>query len=179
MKLHIQSSQPYGFSYGNSPLNTEYGNGPYYIPSTYQPFDRSSVALCKLPSLPIRIQQQLLHNNLLGGGAGLCIGWGCACNIGCALERLPKILKIFTRNTESTVDGLRVLILTRCNLKLLLNMPEEKHCFRVTRLERNGHRAEIAKSHVYSTETFSLFDALISNHATISCFITLQDSPES
>ena len=33
------------------------------FPSTYQPFDRSSVAPCKLPSLPIhlQLQQQLLH----------------------------------------------------------------------------------------------------------------------
>ena len=58
------------------------------IPSTYQPFDRSTVAPCKLPSLPIHLQQQLLHvQNLLGGGADLCIGVGLRMrNIGCALE---------------------------------------------------------------------------------------------
>ena len=47
------SNPPY--FYGNSPLNTEYGNGAYsyrersYIElATYQPYDRSSVAPCKL-----------------------------------------------------------------------------------------------------------------------------------
>ena len=39
---------------------------------------------------------------------------GGAAHVQCRLcaritERLPKILKIFTRNTESTVDGLRAL----------------------------------------------------------------------
>ena len=53
-------------------------------------------------------------NNLHGGGAGLCIGvWLRMCNIGCALELRPKILKIFTRNTDSTVNGLRALLLVK------------------------------------------------------------------
>ena len=43
---------------------------------------------------------------------------GGAAHVQCRLcagitERLPKILKIFTRNTESTVDGLRALVLYR------------------------------------------------------------------
>ena len=50
-------------------------------------------------------------------------------------ERPPKILKIFTRNTETTVDGLRALLLfpvmdvTGLCACIIRNMHMSQHCF--------------------------------------------------
>ena len=60
-----QNSQPYGFfhiSYGTALWIRSTEMGPTIwrtIPSTYQPFDRSSVAPCKLPSLSISCEDLL------------------------------------------------------------------------------------------------------------------------
>ena len=120
-------NQPYGFfrnSYGNSPLSSEYGVRKSALPYgdrshllTSHLSDLQWHPACKLPSLLVHLQQQLVHvqNQSSAWGRGWqCIGVGLRMrNIGCALEfnteRLPKILKIFTRNTDSTVNGLRAL----------------------------------------------------------------------
>ena len=90
------------------------------IPYTYQPLDRifSSTlqATFALNSPPAA--------NVARTFSIICMGAGLACVIvhrgGAAYaqyrlcaritERLPIILKIFTRNTESTVDGLGALV---------------------------------------------------------------------
>ena len=98
------SSQPYRsfrISYGNSPLNMEYGNEPTIrrtVPSTYQPFDQSSVALCKLLRSQFTSNSNFCTykiNNLHGGGAGLH-GVGLRMrNMGCMYTRIMK-----RQNTE-------------------------------------------------------------------------------
>ena len=88
------------------------------IPSTYQPFDRSSVAPCKLPFAPNSPPAATFARtkSIICMGAGLASARGGAAHSQYRLcaritERLPKILKIFTRNTEGTVDGLGALLL--------------------------------------------------------------------
>ena len=90
----------------------EYGNGPYYTENDPIPFDRSSVASVAPNSPPAA--------TFVRTKSIICMGAGLACVIVhkggaahaqyrlCAriTERLPKILKIFTRKIEITVDGL-------------------------------------------------------------------------
>ena len=97
-----QSSPPYVFPTETDGLYYNYGERSHL----HQPFDRSSVAPCKLPSLPIHLQQQLLHykiNDLHGGGAGLCNRGGAA-----HAQYRPELRRgsqDVHKNTETTVMG--------------------------------------------------------------------------
>ena len=85
-------------SYGNSPLNTEYGNGPYYTEN--DPMHLLTSHLIDLqwhPASYLRSQFTSSSNFC----TIICMGAGLGTRI---TERPPK-MKIFTRNTENTVHG--------------------------------------------------------------------------